>query len=336
MLTVCLLGYGYWGPNLARNLAESDAFELTAIADRDPARLALAARRYPLADCRQDADIAACEAVVIATPVSSHFTLARRALGNGQHVLVAKPLAHTLEQAVELQRLAGEQHLVLMTDHTFVHTGAVRELAYLAGTFGTPLYYDSQRVNLGLFQSDVDVLWDLAPHDLSIIAAVFPREEPSAVSCVLEDRTGNGQADCAWLTVWHRSGFVAHAHLSWLSPVKVRRAVFVGRLRTAVYDDMEPSEKVKVYDAGVTFKPGPETHAALVDYRTGDCWAPHLSFTEALANEVAEFARLIAVGKLGDVADAEHARASSAGVNVVRLLEAASLSALAGGCRLEL
>lgn len=329
-MKVALVGFGYWGPNLARNIAETDGLELAAIADHDPARLALAARRHPLADCSPDADIAACDAVVVATPVSTHYALARRALGSGQHVLIAKPLAQTLAQALELQALAAEQSVLLMTDHTFVHTGAVKTLRALRPTIGEPLYYDSVRVNLGLFQRDTDVVWDLAPHDLSIVRSVFPTERPVEVACVAEDRTRNGQADVAWLTVWHASGFVAHTHLSWLSPVKVRRALIAGDRTMIVYDDMEPSEKVRAYDTGVRVQPGPETHAALVDYRTGDCVAPHLDFREALAAELDLFASMIERER-----DAAPVRALLAadGVAVVRLLEAADVSRANGGCR---
>lgn len=276
--------------------------------------------------------VAMCDALVIATPVSTHHGLARAALEAGQHVLVAKPLTSTLAEAEELAALAADLGLVLMVDHTFVHTGAVRRIAQLVaeGELGRPLYYDSVRVNLGLFQQDADVVWDLAPHDLAILAAVFPQELPVAVTCRAFTRAGGERADLAYLTVEHESGFVAHCHLSWLSPVKIRRTLIGGARRMVVYDDMEPSEKVRVYDAGVTVAPGPDTHRALVDYRIGDCWAPHLDFTEALQVELAAFAALCAHTAPGS----EHRNQEAhAGVNGVRLLEAASRSAEAGGER---
>lgn len=335
MIRVGLVGYGYWGPNLARNLAESPGVELLVISDADPARRALASRRHAGVTVNDDVSVALdrLDALVVATPPAGHHAIALRSLEAGKHVLVAKPLAQTVLEAEELAAAAEARGLVLMVDHTFVHTGAVRELARVAPSLGRPLYYDSQRVNLGLIQRDADVLWDLAPHDLSIIRAVLPGERPVGVACAAEDRTGNGQADVAWLTVWHESGFVAHAHLSWLSPVKVRRALLSGDRRTAVYDDMEPSEKVKLYDCGVELRPGPETHRALVDYRTGDCHAPHLDFTEALAVEVAEFETLIRAGDRGALG---RRLAADAGVEVVRLLEAAGRSRADGGCRVPI
>lgn len=339
-LRVALVGYGYWGPNLARNIAETPGLELAAIVENDRERVELARHRHPLAVTQTLSRLAAhdsIDAVAIATPPGSHYGLASLALEHGWHVLVAKPLAARLEHAQELAGLADDRGLVLMTDHTFVHTGAVRRLAELAPTLGRPLYYDSVRVNLGLYQADTSVVWDLAPHDLSIVQAVFPDERPVEVACVAEDRTGNGQPDVAWLTVWHASGFVAHTHLSWLSPVKVRRALIAGADRMAVYDDMEPSEKLRLYDAGVDLMPGPETHRALVDYRTGDCWAPHLDFTEALAVELAAFARLTrALAVDPDGLATARRKVARDGVDVVRVLEAADRSLTAGGCRVPL
>lgn len=337
MIRVAVAGYGYWGPNLARNVTEVSGLELVAVADLDRDRLELARRRHPLVQTQSLKRVAAhdgVDALIVATPPGTHYEIARAALERGWHVLVAKPLTLTSHAARELTAIAEERGLVLMADHTFVHTGAVRALASL--DLGRPLYYDSVRVNLGLFQSDIDVLWDLAPHDLSIVRAVFPGEEPTEVACVAEDRSGNGQADVAWLTVWHRSGFVAHAHLSWLSPVKVRRALLAGDRRMAVYDDMEPSEKVRVYDSGVTVEPGPETHRALVDYRTGDCHAPHLDFTEALRVELGTFVDLVHAARIasGVLPLPEClSEAAADAVEVVRLLEAADLSRVDGGCR---
>ncbi len=334
MIRVALAGFGYWGPNLARNIAETPGLELAAVIEPDPARLALAVQRHPGSLATEAAALPwdAVDAVVIATPPSTHYALATSALDAGWDVLVTKPLATTHRDAHALAWQAIDRGRVLMTDHTFTHTGAVRRIADVAAReLGRPLYYDSVRVNLGLIQRDINVVWDLAPHDLSIVAAVFPHEQPVEVACVAHDMTGNGQADVAWLTVWHESGFIAHAHLSWLSPVKVRRALIAGDRRMVVYDDMEPSEKVRVYDAGVDIAPGPATHRALVDYRVGDCHVPHLDFTEALRVELDTFADLITVGR--DLGALARVKAAHAGVDVVRLLEAADRSIAAGGCR---
>lgn len=332
MIRVGLIGHGYWGANLARNLADSTDLDLAVVCDTDLGRLDDARRRYPAARCTLNADTVFgypdVEAVVIAAPASAHYPLAVSALDAGKHVLVAKPLAQTVADAEQLEQLALARGLVLMVDHTFVYTGAVRKMKELVdGGLGRLLYFDSVRVNLGRFQSDADVIWDLAPHDLSILdhLTAGTANTPTFVRAVGADHLNRGYADMAYLHVEHAGGLVAHIHVNWLSPVKIRRTLLAGEQRMLVYDDLEPSEKVRVYDRGASRS----REALLVDYRYGDMHAPKLDFTEALAVECQTFADCI----IGGAANMRSLSDAHAGVNVVRVLEAASRSLAAGGDR---
>jgi predicted dehydrogenase len=323
-IKVGVIGYGYWGPNLVRNLMETDGAKVVACAEKRPDRLELARRRYPVLDVTDDAstilDGPEVDAVVIATPVSTHHELAKRALEQGKHVLVEKPIARTSSEAEELIDLADRKDLVLMVDHTFIYTGAVRKMKELLdnGELGDLYYFDSVRVNLGVFQHDADVLWDLAPHDLSILTHLIP-EPPTSVSAVGVDHVGTGYADMAYLTVYFENSFLAHVHVNWLSPVKVRQILIGGDRRMMVYDDTEPSEKVRVYDSGIKVTTQEGIYARLVDYRTGDMWAPKLELREALSTECAHFIDCVRFKK-------RPVSGGSAGLLVVRLLEAASES----------
>jgi len=332
-LKIGIIGYGYWGPNLARNFAEMEGVELAWCADRRAERLALARRRFPWIQVAEDADAVfaddTIDAVVIATPVGTHHALARQALGRGKHVLIEKPLARTVAEAEELCELAEKKGLTLMVDHTFIYTGAVRKMKEIVdvGELGSLHYLDSVRVNLGLFQHDVDVLWDLAPHDLAILAYLI-HEPPRYVSATGADHTGSGLADVAYMTVQFDNQFLAHFHVNWLSPVKIRQMLIGGSRRMLVYNDMEPSEKVRVYDRGVHVTTRDGIYQTLIDYRTGDMWAPKLELREALSAEAEHFvecARLRRVPQSG----------AQAGLRVVRLLEAAGRSLASGGGRVE-
>jgi predicted dehydrogenase len=289
-MRIGLIGYGYWGPNLLRNFAEIDGVEVRWCADTRPDRQALAKRRYPLLEVTGDAnDILkdpAVEAVVIATPVFTHYPLVRQALEHGKHVLVEKPMSRTVAECEELGELAEKKGLVLMVDHTFIYTGAVRKTKEMidVGELGDLHYFDSVRVNLGLFQHDIDVVWDLAPHDLSILTYLF-HERPKHVSAVGSDHMGSGLADIAYLSLHYEGRFIAHIHVNWLSPVKVRQILIGGSRRMLVYDDTEPSEKIRVYDRGVRITTEEGIYSTLIDYRTGDMWAPKLELREALATE---------------------------------------------------
>jgi predicted dehydrogenase len=325
MMRIGVIGYGYWGPNLVRNFAELQDARVQAICDRRTDRLALAERRLPgvrtttrPAELIEALDI---DAIVVATPVASHFELAMAALRAGKHVLVEKPIASTSAHARRLIDEAGHRGLVLMVDHTFVYTAAVQKIRELtnAGEVGDIYYYDSVRINLGLFQHDVDVLWDLAAHDLSIMDDVL-RRQPVAVSATGVAHVTGKPADIAYLTIFFDAGLIGHVHASWLAPVKVRRTIIGGSRRMVIYDDLEASEKVKLYDRGISVDPGPEdTYQLLVGYRSGDMWAPKLAVREALADEAAHFVDCIASG-------ATPRTDGEAGLRVVRLLEAASES----------
>jgi predicted dehydrogenase len=333
-MRISLIGYGYWGPNLARNLAEVESVELRWCADQRADRRALAKKRYPFVNVTERAEEAiddpSVEAVVIATPVSTHYELARRALERGKHVLVEKPMTRSVAQGEALLELADKKGLVLMVDHTFIYTGAVRKIKEMidVGELGDLYYLDSDRVNLGLFQHDSDVVWDLAPHDLSILIYVV-REPPLAVSATAADHTGSGFADVAYVTVHFANNFIAHFHVNWLSPVKIRQMLIGGSRRMLVYNDMEPSEKVRVYDRGIRVTTDEGIYKTLVDYRTGDMWAPKLENREALAAECEHFLECVRFKKL----PWSH---GGAGLQVVRLLEAAEKSIATGGARVPL
>ena len=280
VVNVGVIGYGYWGPNLVRNFQEAQGAKVVAVSDLNSARLRLVETRYP--SVRTTAD--ACEvindpqidAVVIATPVSSHYSLAMEALKAGKHVLVEKPLTACSADAERLIEEAERRRLTLMVDHTFVYTGAVRKMRELAaaGALGEIYYYDSVRVNLGLFQHDVNVIWDLAVHDLSIMDYLLPAR-PVAVSATGVSHVTGRSENIAYITAFFESNLIGHIHVNWLAPVKVRRTLLGGSKQMIVYDDLESSEKLKVYDKGITVDNGCETvHNLLVSYRTGDMWAP--------------------------------------------------------------
>ena len=332
---VGVIGYGDWGPNLVRNLVELPGFEVAGVSDRRPQRLAQLALRHPqlrgTADCNEIIANPAIEAIVIVTPVSTNFDLAMAALEAGKHVLITKPMTASSEQARRLIEVAAERERVLMVDHTFVYTGAVRRIRELvtSGRLGRLYYYDSVRVNLGLFQHDVNVLWDLAVHDLSIMDYVLG-QQPCAVAATGAGHVPGHPIDVAYMTCFFQDDLLAHHHVNWLAPVKVRRTLIGGDRQMIVYDDVEPSEKVKVYDKGVTIlAPEEEIYQSMVGYRTGDMWAPQVSLTEGLHVEVQHFLDCIRRGAR-PLTDGE------AGLRVVRILEAATASLAQRGRPVEI
>jgi len=335
MIAVGVIGYGYWGPNLVRNFSELPNARVVQLADSRAERRAAVTARYPAVTATADADelIAnpAVDAVVVATPVSSHFDLALAALRAGKHVLVEKPLAASSEQCLRLIDEADRRGLVLMVDHTFVYTGAVakmRELSH-AGELGTIDYYDSVRINLGLFQHDINVLWDLAVHDLSIMDYVLGRQ-PAAVSATGLAHVPGEPENIAYMTMFFDGRLIAHVHVSWLAPVKVRRTLLGGSRRMVVFDDLEASEKIKVYDRGISMNPSPENlYQMRVGYRTGDMWAPQLEVREALSVGAAHFVDCIS-------RNARSLTDGAAGLRVVRLLEAAGESIARRGEPIEI
>jgi predicted dehydrogenase len=325
MVRVGVIGYGYWGPNLVRNFAEGSDTQVVAVADMKSDWLQLAARRYPgietVSDYRDLLNNPTIDAVAISTPVSTHFPLAMEALQAGKHVLVEKPMTAASDQALRLIDEAARRNLVLMVDHTFVYTGAVRKMRELinTGSLGEIYYYDPTRVNLGLFQHDVNVIWDLAVHDLSIMEYILP-EEPVEVSATGIGHVNGAGEDTAYVSVFYSGSIIAHLNVNWLSPVKIRRTLIGGTKSMIVYDDIESSEKIKVYDKGVVVKNGPESlYKLMVSYRSGDIYTPRIDVTEALSIEVQHFADCIQTGAT-PITDGH------AGLRVVNVLEAATRS----------
>jgi len=334
-----VIGYGYWGPNLARNLADAhDDIRLVAIADARPERRQAAERRHPGVETCADAgallERSDVDAVVIATPLATHRPLAEAAIQRGKHVLVEKPIAASRKDAESLAELADKRGVCLMVDHTFVYTGAVKKIRELidGGALGQLLYLDSVRVNLGLFQQDSNVIWDLAVHDLSVMDHLIDAR-PVAVSADGSCVAGYRHENIAYITVHFDNGLLAHFHVNWLAPVKIRHMLLGGSQRMLVYNDMEPSEKVLVYDKGVDVNVDVRDDLArrqiLVSYRTGDMYAPKLDRSEALAGVVREFASAIAERRAP-------LTGAAAGIHVVSLLEAAEQSLRAEGRRIRL
>ncbi|MET3926559.1 Gfo/Idh/MocA family oxidoreductase [Devosia sp. 2618] len=338
MIGVGVIGYGYWGPNLVRNFADLLSVDLRWVCDLQTERLARLRSRYPAVSITEDIaqvfNDPKVDAVAIATPVSTHFDLAMRALKAGKSVFVEKPITATAEQAERLIEEADRRGLVVAVDHTFIHTGAVKKLReVIQSDLGEVYYYDSVRVNLGLFQHDVSVMWDLAVHDLSIMDYVLGAR-PRAVSATGMSHFAGSPENIAYLNLHFDCKLMAHVHVNWLAPVKVRRTLVGGSNKMVVYDDLEPSEKIKVYDRGVTLDPmapkaGERKNQMRIGYRAGDMFAPQLDITEALGAELAEF---IACVQRGTKPTADGA----AGLRVVRILEAATASMAKGGTLVEL
>jgi predicted dehydrogenase len=330
MIGIGVIGYGYWGPNLVRNFMQVPGARVVAVSDLRSDRLAIVHKQYPAIlptqSFREVIHHPQVDAVVIATPVTTHYESADLALRAGKHVLVEKPLTATSGQGLALLEEARRRNRVLMVDHTFVYAGAVRKSHELVNKdgLGAIYYYDSVRVNLGLFQHDVNVIWDLAVHDLAIIDYVLPLQ-PEAVSATGMSHVPGKPENIAYLTLFFDGNLIAHVHVNWLAPVKIRRTLIGGSQKMIVYDDLEPSEKIKVYDKGITVNNGPETlYRMLIDYRTGDMWAPQIEGTEALQLEAQHFIQCIDKGER-PITDGE------AGLRVVRILEAASQSMMERG-----
>jgi predicted dehydrogenase len=337
LIRIGVIGYGYWGPNLVRNCFEAGEAEVACVSDLRADRLALVGSRYPTIRTTQNfrelIEDPTIDAVAIATPVSTHYELALRALQEGKHVLVEKPMASDTDQVQRLIELAQKQNLVLMVDHTFVYTGAVRKIRDLvdSGGLGEIYYYDSVRVNLGLFQHDVNVLWDLAVHDLSIMDYVLPFR-PCAVSATGLSHVPGGTENIAYLTLFFEGSQIAHIHANWLAPVKLRRTLIGASRKMIVYDDLEQSEKIKVYDKGITLNnhQNPEKlYQLLVGYRTGDMLAPQIDGMEALRREIDHFLHCIQE-------QAEPMTGGASGLRVVEILQAASQSMVQHGRPVDL
>ena len=322
VIRVGVIGYGYWGPNIVRNFHGQDRSRVAAVCDKSSKSLDRVRHAFPsmktTTDCKELLTSPDIDVIAVVTPVWTHFELAKTALENGKHVFVEKPFTCTTAQAEELIELADRKKLKIMVDHTFLFTGAVKRMKEMIddGTLGELYYYDSMRVNLGLFQHDVNVLWDLAPHDLSIMDYLI-KQKPEAVVATGE-RHLNGVADIAFMTLYYPNNMIGHINVNWLSPVKVRTTLIGGEKKMLVWNDLEADEKLKVYDKGVQMK-GDGVYDLLVSYRSGDMWAPRVEQVEALKMEAAYFVDCITNNKtpFND---------GVAGLHVVRMLEAADQS----------
>src|SRR5882724_2477956 len=320
-----VVGYGYWGPNLVRNFSNSESTRVFGVSDLDPAKRAISERLHPniatTSDFRDFLQNSKIDAIAIATPVHSHYDLALAALRAGKHVFIEKPLAPTADQVRHLIDEADKRNLTLMVDHTFLYTPAVQKIRelLLEGALGEIYYYDSIRSSLGLFQSDVNVIWDLAVHDISIIHHILD-QEPIAVSATASSHVAGSPENMAHITLFFQGSCVAHISVNWLSPIKVRQTFIAGSRKMIVYDDVEPTEKIKVYDKGITLNGSLEkAHQLRIGYRAGDMWAPHISAKEALQTEVEHLVDCLRSGNTP-------ISSGISGLRVVEVLEAASRS----------
>jgi predicted dehydrogenase len=322
-IRVGVIGYGYWGPNVVRNFYAVDHTRVEMLCDTNACALARAKKTYPGLEVTTDPEeiltSPKIDAVAIVTPVWTHYQLAKAALENGKHVFVEKPFTSTSEQAEDLICLAERKNLKIMVDHTFLFTGAVRKIRELteSGALGDLYYYDSLRVNLGLFQHDVSVIWDLAPHDLSIMDHLI-KGEPEAIVATGECHL-NGVEDVAFMTIYFPNNVIAHINVNWLSPVKIRTTLIGGQKKMLVWNDLVADEKIRVYDKGVKITSGDKVRELLVNYRSGDMWAPQLEQLEALRVELDYFADCVLHNKTAF-------NDGHAGLRVVRMLEAADRS----------
>ncbi len=322
-VSIGVIGYGYWGPQIVRNFSGIDGCQVAIVSDKSTEALRRMRQAYPGIDVTSDAgDIlssSSIDAVAVVTPVWTHFALAKTALENGKHVFVEKPFTSTVAQAEALIELAEKRNLQIMVDHTFLFTGAVKKIHELisAGSLGNLYYYDSTRVNLGLFQHDVNVIWDLAPHDLSIMDHLITKEAEAIVAT--GEKHLNGYEDVAYITVYCPGRTIAHINVNWLSPVKVRTTLIGGEKKMLIWNDLEAYEKVKVYDRGVNIRNEEGVYQLLVSYRSGDMWAPQVEQTEALKSEAAYFVECVTKNQ-------RPFNDGIAGHRVVKMLEAADQS----------
>jgi predicted dehydrogenase len=335
MINVAVIGAGYWGPNLMRNFVACPDTRLIAACDLDSRRLEKILANYPGVEAVTDLDhllsMKDIDAVAIATPVGTHHPIGMAALDAGKHVLIEKPMAASVQEAEELIDKANQQGRTLMVDHTFIFSSPIRTIRKIvdSGELGDIYFVDSVRINLGLFQPDVNVVWDLAPHDLSIVDHVIGRL-PRSLSTFGADHTGSGMEDIAYLNLDFGDGLLAAFHVNWLSPMKIRHFLIGGSRKSLVYNDLLPAEKIKVYDRQISVSQDAEAkRGVLIDYRIGDIWSPHIEQMEPLAAVVQHFAECIREEKQ-PLTDGE------AGLRVVRILEAAQRSIKAQGGRITL
>lgn len=325
-VNVAIIGYGYWGPNIVRNFQEVEGVRLVACCDLRKEQLARIQEKYPMVKTTSNLDDLlndpTINAIVIATPTTTHFSLAKRVLEAGKHVWIEKPMTQTVEQAKTLLKIAKKNKRIIHVDHIFIYTEAVSVIKNMldGGDLGDLYYFDSVRINLGLFQHDINVIWDLAPHDISIMLYLL-KEYPKSVSVFANSHVVKGLEDTAYLSFQFESGKSAHIHVSWLSPVKIRRSIIAGSKKMVLYDDLEGSDKVKAYDKGLSFSK--ETKRISTDlgyqYRTGNIFTPAITNREALLTECEEFVEAIRSNHSTRTPGEE-------GLRIVKILEAASRS----------
>ena len=325
MYNVGVIGFGYWGPNIVRNFIQNKDCNVKYICDKNQNSLDRAKNLYPTINIISDSEEIfqdnKIDIVCIVTPVKNHFKLAKRALESGKHIFLEKPMVQSIEEADILIELAKNNSLVCAVDHTFLFTGSVEKIKDIieSGEIGDVLYFDSTRINLGLFQHDVNVIWDLAPHDLSILFHIT-NYKPTAITANGVDHLNSGLVDIAYLTLHYENNMIANFHVNWLSPVKIRRLIIGGSKKMLIYDDMEPSEKIKIYDKGIEIKKPEEIHKLLVNYRSGDIVVPKISSKEALKNEIESFIENIRCGENSFINDMQNGR------KIIEVLEASNIS----------
>lgn len=324
MVKIGVIGYGYWGPNLVRNFFATPSCFIKTVVDLKSDRLTALKKIYPAIEATTDIDKVLkdpdIDAVVVATPIATHFRIGEKVLKAGKHLLLEKPMTTSLSEALSLIELARNRRKVLMVDHTFVYKDAVRKIKKLIeeGKIGKLQYFDSTRTNLGLFQQDVNVMWDLAAHDVSILLFLV-KEKPISVQASGVSHTKNGVENIAYIIIKYRSGFVAHINCSWSSPVKIRLTLIGGSKKMIVFNDVEPSEKVRVYDSGYKVRQNKDKTESTVDYRVGDIYIPKTDLKEALSDMARDFVDAISLGKK-PISDMYH------GMEVVKILSLAQES----------
>ncbi len=324
MLNFAVIGYGYWGPNIVRNVFAQKGAKVRAICDIDPKSLQKARDLYPhtplTRDYKKILKSNHIDVVAIVTPVSTHYALAKMALEHGKHIFIEKPFTATLKEAEELIKIAQKNKLLIMVDHTFLFTGAVQKIKEIIddNTLGELNYYDSTRISLGIFQHDVSVIWDLAPHDFSIINYVI-KNKPLALTAQGMDHVGRGHENLAYITMYYSRNLIVHVNVNWLSPVKVRTTMICGKKKMLVWDDLEDDERIKIYDKGIDVNKKENIYKLKVDYRSGDMWSPHIEPGEALNKELRYFIQCLTSGK-APINDGH------SGLKVVHMLEKAEYS----------
>jgi predicted dehydrogenase len=327
-MKVGIVGLGYWGPNLVRNFLATPGVDSVVVFDIQKKKIGKILKKYPGVESIESFDKMLArpdiEGVAIATPVSTHFPLGLKVLQSGKHLLLEKPMCLKVQDAVTLAEYAEHHGLIIQVDQTFVYTGAVRKIKELITkrVLGNILYFDSTRINLGLFQHDTNVIWDLAPHDVSIMHYLI-KDKPSAVSAIGVNHF-NGFDDMAYISVQHHEKLISHFHVNWIAPVKIRRILIGGSKNMVVYDDMNTNEKVRVYDKGVEIKNEESIYNTLIQYRIGNMYAPKIDEAEALGLMVLDFVKSIKEKKK-PLTDAKF------GIAVMRILEAADMSLKSGG-----